>query len=325
MTGSMMKILIISHKFDPHVDHMLAILRSLRIGCVRWIVSSFPTGSTVSLEIDQDGCRGHVDAGAWQSELQEVRSVWYRHPAPPELPRGLESEDRAFAEREVRAALRSLYGVGDWFWVNHPERVRAASSKPLQLKVAAELGLRIPKTLVSNDPARIRRFCADLRDGVIYKPFHSGFIGSRGKFCCTRPLNAEDIANLDLIAHTSGIFQERVAKAVEIRITVIGRTVFAAEIHSQGREDSEHDWRQADIDDLPHAPHKLPRDIEECCLRFLDRYGLAFGAFDMILTPANEYVFLENNPMGQFGWIEDKIGEPLTATLARMLVTGHIV
>jgi hypothetical protein len=43
----------------------------------------------------------------------------------------------------------------------------------------------------------------------------------------------------------------------------------------------------------------------------------------MIVTPSGQYVFLENNPNGQFGWIETKTGQPLTETLARMLIAGN--
>lgn len=39
----------------------------------------------------------------------------------------------------------------------------------------------------------------------------------------------------------------------------------------------------------------------------------------MIVTPTDEYVFLELNPNGQCGWIEQATGMPLFHTLALLL------
>jgi hypothetical protein len=36
----------------------------------------------------------------------------------------------------------------------------------------------------------------------------------------------------------------------------------------------------------------------------MDAMALRFGAIDLIVTPAGDYVFLEVNEMGQFLWIE---------------------
>ena len=86
-----------------------------------------------------------------------------------------------------------------------------------------------------------------------------------------------ELSQIDLIANTPGIFQETIPKRIELRITVIGRKVFATEIHSQTSAESLSDWRRADIERLPHDVHALPHDIEERCLKLLDRFDLAYG------------------------------------------------
>ena len=48
--------------------------------------------------------------------------------------------------------------------------------------------------------------------------------------------------------------------------------------------------------------------------------GLCFGAIDMILTPKNEYVFLEVNPNGQWGWIEELTRVPISSAVANLLI-----
>jgi hypothetical protein len=43
----------------------------------------------------------------------------------------------------------------------------------------------------------------------------------------------------------------------------------------------------------------------------------------MIVTPEDEYVFLELNPNGQWLWLELELGLPLVATMADLLTSNH--
>ena len=52
---------------------------------------------------------------------------------------------------------------------------------------------------------------------------------------------------------------------------------------------------------------------------------LVFGAIDMIVTPAGEYVFLEINANGQYLWIEKQTGLPITSSIVDLLIgTGKL-
>ena len=53
-------------------------------------------------------------------------------------------------------------------------------------------------------------------------------------------------------------------------------------------------------------PIALPDAIARQCRAFVQRLGLVFGCFDLIVTPAGDYVFLEINQMGQFLWVEEE-------------------
>ena len=48
-------------------------------------------------------------------------------------------------------------------------------------------------------------------------------------------------------------------------------------------------------------------------------FGLVYGAIDMRLTAEGEYVFLEVNPAGQWLFIEERTGQPITAAVADCL------
>jgi len=316
------RVLIVSDEFDPHVDQMVALLTSYGVDCVRWIQGTFPATSSVTLAAADSAFSCEIAMQERCIDVQTIRSVWYRHPGPPDRPSGVTDEESRFALAEIRSALAGLYRLSGCFWVNHPDRIRSAESKPYQLKLAAELGFRIPRTLITNDPEKVRQFHAANGRQVIYKPLNSGFMLSRERLCYTKLLSNTDLAHIGLIRNAPGIFQEHIPKRLELRVTIIGQDVFATEIHSQDVAEARTDWRRANVEDLPHFPHKLPAEIERRCTDFLQRSGLVYGAMDMILDTNGEYVFLENNPSGQFGWIEGKTGVPLTATLARMLIAG---
>jgi glutathione synthase/RimK-type ligase-like ATP-grasp enzyme len=52
----------------------------------------------------------------------------------------------------------------------------------------------------------------------------------------------------------------------------------------------------------------------------MDRLGLVYGAIDMRRTVDGD-VFLEINPAGEWRFVEDRTGQPITAAMADLLVS----
>ncbi len=123
------------------------------------------------------------------------------------------------------------------------------------------------------------------------------------------------------LRHTAHYFQEAIAKDFELRITVVGKRVFAAAIYSQHAQEARIDFRQA-YGELRYAIYQLPPAIEEACRRVVQAYGLAYGAIDMAVTPTGAYIFFEINGAGQYHWIEQETGLPITEALVELLVKG---
>ena len=78
--------------------------------------------------------------------------------------------------------LESVYGLGGvfaaqrWRWLDRPSAVADASYKPHQLTVAAECGLNVPASLVTNDGAQARKFAAEVDGELIYKSLSTGVL-----------------------------------------------------------------------------------------------------------------------------------------------------
>lgn len=181
--------------------------------------------------------------------------------------------------------------------------------------MAQEVGLTIPRTLITNEPAAARAFVAAEPGGTIYKAFSA----TEQEWRETRLLRPEEMAGLDNVAYAPVIFQEYVPAGVDLRITVIGDAIFPAAIHSQETSypiDFRMDMSQARIE-----PATLPAETEASLLMLMARLGIVYGAIDMRRTPDGHDVFLEVNPAGQWLFIEQRTHHPITATLARHLAT----
>src|SRR5207237_10587072 len=103
----------------------------------------------------------------------------------------------------------------------------------------------VPPTLLSNDPERIRRFLGELPGGAIYKPFNPVQWESDEEVAVlwTNEITADDLPEDEILRLTPGIFQAKVEKAHELRVTVMGRHVVTARLLSQELPDAQLDWR----------------------------------------------------------------------------------
>lgn len=331
-TGSRDKILVL-HSIgmrDVHAEEIVAELAHHGEPVYSFHTDAFLRACRLSIELDQPGqLSGLLELPAGDLALDEVKSVWFRGPEITlgDVP-GQIGDHAEFVRRETEAALFGLLGVLDQaFWVNHPNAVRAAEDKLAQLRLAQSFGLIIPRTLVTNDPQRALDFYESCGGDVIIKTFRRLAFSEAGleRLILTNRVRREHLDQIERVRHAPCLFQEYVPKEIELRVTMIGRRVFAAEIHSQLSLISRDDYRRYDFAHTPYYPHTLPPAVEVACLQILQHYGLAFGAIDMIRRPDGAYVFLEINANAQFLWVQDLIGMPMREALADMLIRGSVV
>lgn len=321
-------ILIISDPLDAHADRVQERLEALGAKFVRFDVASFPRGAAATCRIPARAgpeFRISVLQGGERHDLEGVDAVWNRRPKRPVVADGMNAVDRDFARSESEQLITGAWRLlADRFWLNPLPKARAAESKILQLARAKSQGLRVPDTIITNDPAEACAFAE--RGQIAYKTL--AFLErppSNGRYHAvyTNIVTRADLASrAKSIALAPCLLQEYIPKRVEIRATVVGGEVFAAEIDSQQSERSKVDWRRYDFENVAYRKHDLPDDVAEKLLRTLGRLGLVFGCFDLILTPEGEYVFLEVNQAGQWYWIEILTGLPITDCVARLLRTA---
>ncbi len=101
---------------------------------------------------------------------------------------------------------------------------------------------------------------------------------------------------------------------------VIGDHITTAAIRV-GSAEGYIDWR-ADYEGLSYDLVNPPTDVLTGVRGLMRALDLRYGALDFVITPDDEWTFLEVSAGGQYGWIEDATGAPLTEQLADLLAKG---
>lgn len=258
--------------------------------------------------------------------------VWDRRlEMPKELPfQGSEAvnnynlEEAAGFLEFLRSYISSIPSIGSILFDEY------ASSKMEQIAQAIFVGFKAPNTCFTNRQEDVLAMIGEHQE-LVLKPIASDGVMEDDKkaeyFFYTQKVSQQDIANAPKEAFTQTVsyVQEYIPKAFELRVTVVAKKVFACKIESQhlAYNEGKVDWRQGYDHGLRYEPFDLPDDISEKCIKFLDKMRLNFGAFDFIVTPSGEYIFLECNPNGQWLWIEMETGLKISEAIADALETGE--
>ncbi|MEU3186917.1 ATP-grasp ribosomal peptide maturase [Streptomyces sp. NPDC006923] len=310
-------VLVIASRDDWPTDRVVKVLADRGVPVFRMDTSEFPKDLTLAGRIDaRRGWAGALASPHRVIDLADVTAVYYRAPRAWDFPRGMSDAERRFAAAQARAGLGGVLSALDCRWVSHPASMSRAEYKPIQLAAARESGLTIPPTLITNHTDAVREFASDIDGPLICKPVASPvFIeNDELKVVYTRRLTVRDLDDLRGVDTTAHLFQAWIDKAHEVRLTVAGDRLLAAEIHA-GSGKAHVDWR-SDYRSLTYRATETPPDIEAAVRRLMARLRLRFGALDFIVSPSGEWTFLEVNPCGQWDWIQHATGLPIAQAIA---------
>jgi hypothetical protein len=322
-------ILILTRPLDPEADRVTQKLRERGADYVRFNPADFPAQAEVALSYAASGqVRYTLQRGTRHIDLNQITAVWCRRPEPPMPHEDLtEQRCRAYVEEECKTFMHDTWNCLECLWVPAPRDVMLrAQLKASQLTTVRTLGFELPPTLFTNSPAAFLEFYRQHNGNIVSKLAGSAFFRTVGKTFCryTEVVLKREVGYAHAVRYCPVIVQAYVPKNVELRITVVGQQVFAAEIHSQESHHTRHDWRRYDNFQTPYVPHDLPPDMEQRCVQLVERLGLRFGAVDMALTPDGRYVFFEINPNGQYLWIEYATGLPISDAICDLLMSGAV-
>ena len=214
--------------------------------------------------------------------------------------------------RRLHELLHCFADIAPARVLNRPIDCGSNQSKPFQAQAIRAAGFDIPETVITNDVAVAREFIERAWSeggSVIYK-------SASGVRSIVQRVAREDLARLERIRWCPTQFQHHVP-GIDIRVHVVGRSVFAATIVSDA---SDYRYAARDIGVEPEiVACELDAPTRAKCIALAERLNLPLAGIDLRCTPEGRYVCFEVNPSPAFSFYEQRAGLPIAASIAGYL------
>jgi ATP-GRASP peptide maturase of grasp-with-spasm system len=227
--------------------------------------------------------------------------------------------------RELNDELKDLTGfmfhlLKDKVWFPSPELISV--NKLNVLSIAEENGLRVPWSQVLTQKDDLREFQSFCPGGLITKPIkHSSYFisGDQTYFMYVKTITDEFIEAIPECFPPT-LFQEKIKGSYEIRTFYLDGDFYSSAVLVEV-EDREIDIKQSFDTSLAHwVPYTLPPSVEEKLDRTMKAIGLNTGSIDLIKTGEGDFIFLEVNPVGQYGASSFRCNYSLEKRIAEWLI-----
>lgn len=238
----------------------------------------------------------------------EIRSVWYRRGQfklkykviPHKF--DLSTEVNKYLNKEYDAVVNILYELLKQKFVYINSYLDNSVTKLKQIVFAANCGLKIPDSIITNQHKHIKLF-SQKNGTLITKGIETGLIHNSNKIIIstfTEEITTSDIDSLDSEL-TYTLCQDKIEKKFDVRIFAYNKEFFASAIFSQNDLQTSVDFRKYNWD-RPNriVPLNLPNEIKLKLIHFMEAVDVNCGSIDMVYNDKNEFIFLEINPVGQF-------------------------
>lgn len=317
-------VLLLTHSGDSYtVERVAHALTERGVKTFRFDTDRFPREVRISAHLGAQGFSYTVEDGATVCRADAVRAVWARKIWPPQLDEKLDPKFRGMCLRECVAALQGfLDGLHGARWINERTREADAENKLLQLRLAQEAGLRIPRTLLTNDAEQARDFFRQNGGAIVAKLLApvSFSMDVSSAFVYTNEVSEADLEEARGLRHSPMVFQERIPKSLELRIAYVAGRYFVGALDASRSAGGQIDWRRATPEECQWQHASIPPELQTRLSTLMCKLQLAYGAIDLIRTPAGEHVFLEVNPGGEWGMLERDLGLPISEAIADALL-----
>lgn len=249
----------------------------------------------------------YVPKVAWLRQFLPERDPYSTPPLPAEI------DDILVLRRQWLAWTHLFCSLGTR-WINDPKLTYMSESKVYQLRLATLIGFDVPRTLLTCDRDKALSFSSEVGACVVKSVATAFWEFSDQSFVFTA--DAKEALISDAISwQAQPVFvQERIDGSHEARLLVIGNDVVGA-----CRPRVSLDWRTAP--DVAWAPWEPDRHTAKLAVSFARDCALDYGAFDLILGSKvhSGPVFLECNPAGEFGYLDETLGQKPSKMIGSLL------
>ncbi|MFF5994425.1 MvdC/MvdD family ATP grasp protein [Lysinibacillus sp. KU-BSD001] len=315
-------ILILTDSFDIHVDMVIKHLEKQSVNFFRF---NLDTAALKNSVLTFKNSTWEIKQNSSLTTSDEIEIIWARRGFVELTLEELNNHSTGFQiwKNEWNKTLNGFYStLKDKIWLNKLDLAYKGENKYLQMENANLVGFNLPPTLISNDKQDLLNFVNE-HVTVVFKMMAQDFYQSeKGLYegLYVNLINSQDLErNFNVSGENPIVLQKYIPKSYEVRYTVVGDKHFVCKIDSQKSTKANIDWRRYDIPNTPHFSINPPSDIQNKVTKLMNLFGLNYGALDFIVTPDNEWYFLEINCFGQWLWIEDLTGLEISKGIADWL------
>jgi glutathione synthase/RimK-type ligase-like ATP-grasp enzyme len=319
MTRPLRAVLLLTHSADHFtIDRVSAGVARRGHRPIRLDSDRFPAEYRLTTRVSSQGIALCLRSDEVEWPIGDVDAVWMRRIFDPPRPPGLTDVEADQCVRESRAALEGfLSALHSAHWLDPLARVREAENKLVQLREAQRAGLHVPRTVVGNDPVEARRLWAACGGKLVAKMLTAvtRSMGPPAAAVYTHTLRPSDLEDLDGLALAPMIFQERIDKVRELRVVHVAGRCFVGCLDATAD-----DWRRpTHAATAPWRVAPLPDDVAARLGALMQALGLRFGVADFLVARDGAHVFLELNPVGEWGMLERDLDLPIADAIAEEL------
>lgn len=307
-------IVLITHQRATEVDGVIDLLRERGLSVERINLCQYPEKAAFSWE---------PGVGDRFSLPCSGKAGWFHDPGRYTITQSLEGHGRELALRECDAFWQGTALASSLSWLNPPSALALSSQKIYQLSQAHALHIPTPSTLISNDRESVLTFF-NKHKGAVAKSLANGFsiYGQEQLKFYSRFFTHPSDAFLDGLTYSPMIFQERIPKKRELRVTVVDDRCFGMVADTTEIDNDNVDLRHLDYDAEKHRfkGMPVPDSVATASRAIMKCFGLSYAGLDWIEDESGEWLFLELNCMGSFKWSELRGAGNITTAIANALI-----
>jgi ATP-grasp ribosomal peptide maturase len=306
-----MTVLVLTSEEDVTADMVVHRLTQQGTPVLRVDPADIPGRVALTARITAGGeGAGHLTTDRHRVALDDIRSVWLRRPGRPGA---AATEQREFVTVETERAFYGALRATGAPWMNHPDAVARSRYKPWQLHAARGAGLRVPDTLFTTEPAAAERFAAG---GPLVVKSVSGRHPEDPPLTLAT-CRVDPAADFAGVAESATCLQTEVKKVADLRLTVVGAEMFPCFI--EPKDGQTLDWRWLPPEECAWSIRDIPGNLQAAVQRYMAAAGLVYAALDFAVTADGDFLFLEANSGGQFGFVEITTDAPISQAIATWL------
>lgn len=308
-----LQCLVVSSSIDYSTDLVCLSLSSKESKYLRINRDQFDQLEIV-LDVSNVELSIRVDNNTYKFRNSSDNSIYFRAPTFSRTYNVAHDLEEQLYHSQWASFLRNLSIFDRVAWMNNPCDTYRAENKILQLHLAQECGLNIPRTVVTN--------CTNVEEGFdrcIVKSIDTAFFRTPTYeyFTYSTLLKWRDLCNEDL-SLAPICLQDYIEDKVDYRATYISGEFYSFQI-LMDKCGIEGDWRKTKKEKLTYEYSPIPCDVEDKLRMLMERLNLQYGGIDLV-RQGESFVFIEVNPTGEWCWLQENSGIDICSAITRYLV-----